>query len=242
MCLAGGSVAEGALDRIALAALPWPQVHIVWADERAVPLSSAESNAGQAMRRWSGTPMAAASVHPMVHPMVGDASDLDTAALDYERQLIELLGDAPVIDFALLGVGADGHIASLFPGRPSLEESCRLVLVEPDSPKPPPLRARLRTCKPAATDHAVAAISCWSARGDRRGFRSSERGGHRGGSIRSSGRNSGRAAYPLGDERDCASRRLDGGTAGSTTPRMSADSFQGLPQQISAQTRGVVES
>ena len=143
MCLAGGSVAEGALDRIALAALPWPQVHIVWADERAVPLSSAESNAGQAMRRWSGTPMAAASVHPMVHPMVGDASDLDTAALDYERQLIELLGDAPVIDFALLGVGADGHIASLFPGRPSLEESCRLVLVEPDSPKPPPQRITL---------------------------------------------------------------------------------------------------
>ena len=139
MCLAGGSVAEGALDLIAGAPLPWPQVDVLWADERAVSLASADSNAGQAMRRWAGTPMASASVHPMA----GDAPDLAAAARDYERQLIELLGDAPVIDFALLGVGDDGHIASLFPGRDSIDDSSRLVLVEADSPKPPLRRLTL---------------------------------------------------------------------------------------------------
>jgi 6-phosphogluconolactonase len=139
MCIAGGSVAEGALDRIARAPLPWPQVHVVWADERAVPRSSADSNAGGAMRRWAGTPMAASSAHPMA----GDAPDLAAAAIDYERQLIELFGDAPVIDFALLGVGDDGHIASLFPGRLAVDESVRLVLAEVDSPKPPPRRLTL---------------------------------------------------------------------------------------------------
>ncbi len=140
MCIAGGSVAESCLPRIARAVLPWPQVHILWADERDVPLDSADSNAGAAMRIWAGTPLALGA---SIHPMPAAAGDLDIAAAGYERELVGLLGDSPMIDLALLGTGEDGHIASLFPGHPSLAVRDQCVIAETDSPKPPARRLTL---------------------------------------------------------------------------------------------------
>ena len=140
MCIAGGSVAEACIPLIARAEIPWPQVHVIWADERAVPVASADSNAGAAMRLWAGTPLA---IGASIHPMHADASDLDAAAADHAREIIELFGEAPVIDLALLGVGDDGHIASLFPEHGSLDRTDRLVIAEPNSPKPPPRRLSL---------------------------------------------------------------------------------------------------
>jgi 6-phosphogluconolactonase len=140
MCIAGGSVAESCLPLIANSALPWPQVDIIWADERAVPVADPESNAGTAAKLWAGS---ALEVLATIHPMVIGLDDPAIAAQNYERELIECCGEAPVIDFALLGVGEDGHIASLFPGHAALTVTDRLVVAEFDSPKPPSRRVSL---------------------------------------------------------------------------------------------------
>ena len=122
----------------ALAALPlnWSRVHFFWADERAVPASDPESNYGVAERLW----LVPASVpRPSIHRMPADAADLDAAAAAYGAELTRVL-DGDVLDVALLGMGPDGHIASLFPGHPLLRESARQVAAIVDSPKPPPRR------------------------------------------------------------------------------------------------------
>ncbi|HTJ61431.1 MAG TPA: 6-phosphogluconolactonase, partial [Candidatus Saccharimonadales bacterium] len=73
----------------------------------------------------------------------GEDPDPERAARDYAETLRFVLGSPPVLDLALLGVGEDGHIASLFPGRPALHAIEPHVLVEEASPKPPPLRLTL---------------------------------------------------------------------------------------------------
>jgi 6-phosphogluconolactonase len=153
ICIAGGSVAESCLPLIARADLPWPQVHIVWADERAVPFPHPDSNAGAARRLWAGSSLESGAV---MHPMRADPANLDRAAADYERELAALLDGAP-LDFTLLGVGDDGHVASLFPGHASLHESQRLVVVERASPKPPPDRLSLSLGTLAASRELVVA-------------------------------------------------------------------------------------
>jgi 6-phosphogluconolactonase len=153
ICIAGGSVAESCLPLIASADLPWPQVHIVWADERAVPFHHPDSNAGEAMRLWAGS---ALEMGAIVHPMRVDPSDLDHSAAEYERELADVLNGGP-LDFTLLGVGDDGHVASLFPGRSSLEETQHRVVVEHASPKPPPKRLSLSLATLAASRELVIA-------------------------------------------------------------------------------------
>ena len=61
----------------------------------------------------------------------------------YAERVRETLGDVPAADLVLLGIGEDGHVASLFPERASLEVTDRTVIVERDSPKPPPTRLTL---------------------------------------------------------------------------------------------------
>lgn len=153
ICIAGGSVAESCLPFIARAELPWPQVHIVWADERASPFHHPDSNAGTAMRLWAGSALERGAV---LHPMRADPAHLDRAAADYERELSELLEGAP-LDFTLLGVGDDGHVASLFPGHESLNETRRLVVVERASPKLPLARLSLSLAMLAASHEVVIA-------------------------------------------------------------------------------------
>jgi 6-phosphogluconolactonase len=70
-----------------------------------------------------------------VHRMRGEASDLSVAARDYEDELVRALGSPPVFDYVMLGMGPDGHTASLFPGSPALAETRRFVVANPvDSP------------------------------------------------------------------------------------------------------------
>ncbi len=78
-----------------------------------------------------------------VHRMKADASDLAAAALDYEAEMVAALGDPPTLDIALMGMGPDGHVCSLFPGHEALREGTRWVLAVSDSPKPPPRRVTL---------------------------------------------------------------------------------------------------
>src|SRR5262249_25702941 len=66
-----------------------------------------------------------------VYRMPADAADLDEAALEYEQTLCRVLGTPPRLDVALLGLGEDGHTASLFPGQPALAERERWVVATP---------------------------------------------------------------------------------------------------------------
>lgn len=108
---------------------PWQRVHWYWGDERFVPYDHPESNyrmTGEAM--LSKVPVPPENVHPI--PTDGEPDD---AARRYERTLQKAYGAAhfdpvrPLFDVTLLGLGADGHTASLLPGEPVLEERKRWV-------------------------------------------------------------------------------------------------------------------
>jgi 6-phosphogluconolactonase len=140
LALPGGSVARAFLPRLAAAAVDWTRAELFWGDERAVPVQHPESNYGLAWSLWlkeAGLPA------ERVHRMPAEAADLDAAAQDYAALLVERLGSPPALDVVLLGVGPDGHVCSLFPGHPLLEEEERLVAPVVDSPKPPPRRLTL---------------------------------------------------------------------------------------------------
>jgi 6-phosphogluconolactonase len=103
---------------------PWPRVSWFWGDERFVPHGHADSNYRMAREAMlEKAPVPPENIHPV--PVDGTPED---AARRYERTLQEAYGAAvldparPLFDVTLLGLGADGHTASLLPGEPALEE------------------------------------------------------------------------------------------------------------------------
>lgn len=131
LVLAGGTTPRRCYERLAAMDLPWGRVAILFGDERCVPPSDAESNfrmADDVLLRH----VAPASVHRMPAELGPD----EGAAL-YEP----VVAGAP-LDLVLLGVGPDGHTASLFPGHPALEAR-GLVAGVRGAPKPPPDRVTL---------------------------------------------------------------------------------------------------
>lgn len=140
VALTGGSVARLCFPQLAEVGVDWSLVEVFYGDERAVPPTDAESNHGLAASLWlSRVPLREGAVHRMR----GDAADLQAAADDYQAELIRVLGDPPRLDIAILGVGPDGHVCSLFPGTSLFEESERWVAAVEDAPKPPPRRLTL---------------------------------------------------------------------------------------------------
>ena len=118
----------------------WLGWHVFWVDERWVPWSSPESNFGLARRRFFsrvGIP------GEQIHAADVSLSPSETAQT-YESTLAAIFqpgaGRLPRFDLMLLGVGEDGHTASLFPGHPALNEIRRWVVPVADAPKPPPVR------------------------------------------------------------------------------------------------------
>jgi 6-phosphogluconolactonase len=106
----------------------WPAVEIFWSDERCVPPGHPRSNHRMALE----TMLLKVKVPPgNIHRMKGE-EDPVAAAAAYEKALRELFGGPPRFDLVLLGMGADGHVASLFPGSAALEEKERLVAVSQD--------------------------------------------------------------------------------------------------------------
>jgi 6-phosphogluconolactonase len=103
---------------------PWDRVHVFWGDERCVPLDDARSNARLAREAWlDRVPIPRGQVHPMKCGAAPAA-----AAARYEALLREFFGGGPPrLDLVLLGLGEDGHTASLFPGSPVLHEQQRWV-------------------------------------------------------------------------------------------------------------------
>lgn len=107
--------------------ISWSQVHLFWGDERCVPPDHPESN----YRMARETLLAKIQIPPEnVHRMAGE-KEPRIAAAEYEEELRDIFqlapGAFPCFDLILLGLGEDGHTASLFPGSDALEETKRLV-------------------------------------------------------------------------------------------------------------------
>lgn len=117
------------------AAIPWSQVDVFWGDERYVPPDDVRSNYRMARQTLLDlVPCPAANVHPMPTHF----SDPDVAARDYQATLERYWKDAePQFDLVLLGMGPEGHTASLFPGSVVLDEAIRWVVASTVPAEPP---------------------------------------------------------------------------------------------------------
>jgi 6-phosphogluconolactonase len=132
VCLSGGSTPRRMYQRLATPAIasrfPWPRVHWFWGDERFVPHDDPASNYRMAREALlSRMPIPGGNIHPI--PTEGVSPE--QAADAYEGTLKRYYGadilapDRPLFDVTLLGIGDNGHTASLFPGQPALRETRR---------------------------------------------------------------------------------------------------------------------
>jgi 6-phosphogluconolactonase len=128
--LSGGSTPKGLFSLLAgNSDVPWEQVRYFWGDERHVPPDHPDSN----FRMANEALLSKIGAKPeQVWRMAGENPNAAAAASDYERQLREYFaitaGQVPRFDLVLLGMGPDGHTASLFPGTKALDERERLVV------------------------------------------------------------------------------------------------------------------
>jgi 6-phosphogluconolactonase len=122
--------------------IPWDRMHLFWGDERYVPHTDPMSNYRMARETLiAQVPIPAANVHPMPGP--DQFPTPEKAAEAYEAELRKFFGSAPpALDVQLLGLGVEGHTASLFPGSPALEEKKRWVAAV-EAPAKPPRRLTL---------------------------------------------------------------------------------------------------
>jgi len=140
LALPGGSAGRLFFPTLAAASVDWSRSAFFWSDERAVAVGDPASNYFLAKRLWLD-PASVPSAN--VHRLPGELPDLGAAAEAAERELLECVGDPPLLDLLWLGVGEDGHVASLFPGHALLDERRRFVAALTDSPKPPSGRLTL---------------------------------------------------------------------------------------------------
>jgi 6-phosphogluconolactonase len=112
-------------------ALPWRELVLWWGDERTVPPDHPDSNYRMAREALIDPAAGFGLSAGHVHRMAGEDPDPAAAAQAYERELVAALGTPPVLDLVLLGMGPDGHTASLFPGSPALAEAARWVVANP---------------------------------------------------------------------------------------------------------------
>jgi 6-phosphogluconolactonase len=149
--LTGGRVAAKVLRAIrelpAADAVEWSHVEIWWGDERFLPAGDPERNETQAREALlDALPLDPARVHPMPHTGGPDGDDAQAAAARYARELAAAAkpgsSELPHFDVLMLGVGEDGHVASIFPEHPGAYETGTVAAVH-NSPKPPPNRISL---------------------------------------------------------------------------------------------------
>jgi 6-phosphogluconolactonase len=140
LSVAGGDTPRAAYERLASLVDDWDGVELWLGDERLVPPDDPESNFR--MLAESLLERTGAVAHAV--PTEGSAEE---AAEAYGRKLRERVpagpDGIPALDFALLGLGEDGHTASLFPGAPALEARDEVCVAVHDAPKPPPDRVTL---------------------------------------------------------------------------------------------------
>lgn len=162
VALAGGATPRPIYRRLAErpSQVDWEIVEFFWSDERCVPPDHADSNyrmARQTLLDHVPTPP------ERIHRMDGEDPDRERSATRYEDRLRhvagEPAGEPPRLDLVMLGLGPDGHTASLFPGSPAVREPDRLVAPVPlaNTPMPDPQVDRL-TLTPAALNRARAIV------------------------------------------------------------------------------------
>ena len=130
IALSGGSTPKPLYEAIAAQQLPWDKIHVFWGDERYVSPDHPDSNQLMARRAWlDSVDIPAQNIHPMP---TDDANPAD-AARKYEAHLAEFFhlkrGEFPALDVILLGMGDDGHTASLFPHTEALQVRDRVITV-----------------------------------------------------------------------------------------------------------------
>ena len=141
LCLTGGRIANHIYASLGLMVegshLDPARLELWWGDERFLPTSDPDRNAGETLAILAGHfPLAPSRTHPM--PAADGLVDNVASAVAYAKEL----GDT-VFDICLLGLGADGHVASIFPGHASFAEVTHTVIGVDDSPKPPVERISL---------------------------------------------------------------------------------------------------
>jgi 6-phosphogluconolactonase len=135
VALSGGSTPKKLFDVLSLergrAAVPWERVELWWGDERSVPPEHPDSNYGMTKQHL---------IDPLgldpakIHRLEGERPAIQAAA-DYERAMVGALGAPPIFDLVWLGMGPDGHTASLFPNSPGVHDKTSYVIANAvDSP------------------------------------------------------------------------------------------------------------
>ncbi|TBN56693.1 6-phosphogluconolactonase [Glaciihabitans arcticus] len=147
--LTGGSMGSAVLEHVAnnpaSTSVDWTRVHFWWGDERWLPRGDAERNETQARAALlDSLEIASGNIHSL--PASDEGIELDAAASVYAKELADHATDGalyPRFDITFLGVGPDGHVASLFPERGGVREKDLTVISVRNSPKPPPERLSL---------------------------------------------------------------------------------------------------
>ena len=126
VALSGGSTPKSLYEELVTQPIEWQHIHVFWGDERCVPPVHPDSNYGMAQRAW----LAHINIPAQnVHRLRGEL-DSAQAAQQYEDELRTIFGILPRFDLVWLGMGADAHTASLFPGTPALHEQQRWVVAQ----------------------------------------------------------------------------------------------------------------
>lgn len=138
--LTGGRTGGAVLAALRDATLDWSTIDVYWGDERFLPGGDPERNDTLARRELlDHVPVAPERVHAMA-PSDGEFGDDPDAAAEAYAVLLKDVGS---FDVCLLGVGEEGHTASIFPHSPAVAETARAVVAVRDCPKPPPTRVSL---------------------------------------------------------------------------------------------------
>jgi len=162
ICLTGGSSPKKLYQLLATdnyrSQIPWQRVHWFIGDERFVPADDPLNNMGIARATFLDRYAPASNIHP-IPTSTADPTDPDRSAALYEQELNSFYGadaldsDRPLFDLVLMGVGPDGHTASLFPDYPALDETSRWVVgvpkanVEPFVPRVTLTLPTLASCR-----------------------------------------------------------------------------------------------
>lgn len=129
IALSGGSTPKSLYEALAEEALPWSKIHVFWGDERYVPANHPDSNQLMAREAWLDKIEIPAE---NIHPMDTNGADPQQDAQSHETHIREFFQQptgVPTVDLILLGMGDDGHTASLFPHTEALTVSDRLITV-----------------------------------------------------------------------------------------------------------------
>lgn len=139
VALAGGSTPRALYEHLARMPLDWQNLHFFWGDERCVPPGHVDSN----YRMTAESLLHHIPIPPEnIHRILGELPPAQAAA-SYEQELRTFFGASPRFDLVLLGMGDDGHTASLFPGSPALTESVRWAVAVEHTTPPLPLVSRV---------------------------------------------------------------------------------------------------